>query len=82
MLLGLESSHVIALRCMKLTLGGEKARREAELMIREKIDEAYRSGQRLMAGASSDEIVRRYRRRVSANAKRLGRSQRKTRRMK
>jgi hypothetical protein len=82
MMLGLESSRVIALRYMKLMLGGRKARREAELMISEKIDEAYRSSTRLMAGASGDEIVRRYRRRVAANAKRLGKTKRRTRRPK
>jgi hypothetical protein len=82
MMLGLESSRVIALRYMKMMLGGRKARREAELMISEKIDEAYRSSKRLMAGASGDEIVRRYRRRVAANAKRLGKAERRARRPK
>jgi hypothetical protein len=80
MMLGLESSRVIALRCIKLALGGEKARREAELMISEKIKEAYRSGNRVIAGASGVEIIRRYRRRVSANAKRLSGSKRKKQR--
>jgi hypothetical protein len=82
MMLGLESSRVVALRCMQLLLGGRKARRETELMISEKIDEAYRSSKRLMAGASGNEIVRRYRRRVAANAKRLGKTKRRSRRPK
>ena len=74
MMLALESNRVVALRCMKLMLGGRKARREAELMVSEKIDEAFQASRRLMAGASGDEIVRRYRRRVAANAKRLGKT--------
>src|SRR6202048_1454913 len=45
----------------------------AELMVREKIDAAFEATASLMAGASGDEIVHRYRRHVAANAKRLGR---------
>jgi ketosteroid isomerase-like protein len=54
--------------------GGKSARREARLMVNEKIEEAVRAGASIMAGASGDEIVRRYRRRVAANEKRLTRS--------
>ncbi len=72
MLLALEANTVIGLRMMKLMLGGRSARREAHLMVSEKIDEAFKAGASLMAGASGDDIVRRYRRRVAANAKRLG----------
>jgi len=36
MMLGLEANRVIALRLMKLMLGGKAARREANLMISEK----------------------------------------------
>ena len=82
MMLALESNRVIALRCMKLMQGGRKARREAELMVSEKIDAAIQAGGRLMTGASGHEIVRRYRRRVAANAKRLGSTKRRTRRRK
>ena len=73
-MLAVEANHVIALRLMKLMSGGKEARREAELMISEKIDAAVEAGTRLMSGASGDEIVRQYRRRVAANAKRLTRS--------
>lgn len=82
MMLALESNRVIALRCMKLMQGDRKARREAELMVSEKIDAAIQAGSRLMTGASGNEIVRRYRRRVAANAKRLGSTKRRTRRRK
>ena len=72
MMLALEANQVIALRVMKLMLGGKRARREANLMVSEKIDAAIKSGASLMTGASGEEIVRQYRRRVAANAKRLG----------
>jgi len=57
---------------MKLMQGGKRARREANLMVSEKIDAAVKAGASLMTGASGEEIVRQYRRRVAANAKRLG----------
>jgi hypothetical protein len=72
MLLAIEANGVIALRMMKLMRGGSSARREAELMVSEKIRAAVEATASLMAGASGDEIVRRYRRHVAANAKRLG----------
>jgi hypothetical protein len=70
MLLAVEANDVIALRMMKLMRGGRSARREAELMVSEKIRAALEATAGLMAGASGDEIVRRYRRHVAANAKR------------
>ena len=73
MMLAIDANHVIGLRVMKLMLGGGSARREAQLMVSEKIDAAFEASASLMAGASGDEIVRRYRRRVAANAKRLAR---------
>jgi hypothetical protein len=51
--------------------GGKPARREAKLMVSEKINAAFEATARLMAGASGDEIVHRYRQHVAANAKRL-----------
>jgi len=72
MLLAAEANTVIALRMMKLMRGGRNARREAKLMVSEKIRAAFEAAAGLMAGASGDEIVHRYRRHVAANAKRLG----------
>jgi hypothetical protein len=72
MMLALEANGVVALRTMKLMRGGRRARREAELMVSEKIGAAFEATASLMAGASGDEIVRRYRQHVAANAKRLG----------
>jgi hypothetical protein len=73
MMLAFEANGVVALRMMKLMKGGRRARREAKLMVSEKIDAAFEATARLMAGASGDEIVHRYRKHVGANAKRLGR---------
>ena len=74
MLLAFEANSVIALRMMKLMRGGRGARREAELMVSEKIHAAFEASTSLMAGASGEDIVHRYRRHVAANAKRLGSS--------
>jgi len=68
MRLGLEANRVIALRLMKLMLGGKAARREANLMISEKVAAAMSANASLFAGASAAEVVRIYRRRVSRNA--------------
>jgi hypothetical protein len=73
MMLAAEANGVVARRMMKLMLGGKRARREAELMVSEKIDAAFKATTSLMSGASGDEIVSQYRRRVAENAKRLGR---------
>ena len=73
MMLAVEANGVIALRMMKLMRGGKRARREAERMVSEKIAAAMEASASLMAGASGDQIVHRYRRKVAANAKRLSR---------
>jgi hypothetical protein len=82
MMLALESNRVVALRWMKLMQGGSKARREADLMVSEKMEAALKASTRLMAGASGNEIVRGYRKRVAANAKRLGRTKTRARKRK
>ena len=71
MMLALESNGVIALRMMKLMRGGKSAQREARLMVSEKVRAALEVSTSLAAGASSDQIVHRYRQHVAANAKRL-----------
>ena len=81
MLLAAEASGVITLRMVKLMLGGRSARREANLMVSEKIKAAIEATASLASGASGDEIVHRYRQHVAKNAKRLsGRSRKRTRR--
>ena len=76
--LAVEANGVIALRLIKLMLGGRSARREAERMVTEKIHAAVEAGASLMSGASSAEIVHRYRQHVARNAKRLGKAGVKT----
>jgi hypothetical protein len=74
MMLAVEANGVVALRMMKL-MRGRSARREANLMVSEKISAALEATANLMAGASGKEIVHRYRQHVAKNAKRLsGRS--------
>jgi len=73
MMLAVEANGVVALRMMKLMRGGRNARREAELMVSEKIRAAFEATASLLAGASGDKIVHRYRQHVAGNAKRLGR---------
>jgi hypothetical protein len=72
MMLAVEANGVVALRMMKLMRGGRSARREAKLMVSEKVGAAFEATARLIAGASGDEIVHRYRQHVAVNAKRLG----------
>ena len=73
--LAFESGNVIGLRMMKMMRGGRTARREANLMVSEKIKAAIEATASLAAGASGDDVVHRYRQHVKKNAKRLsGRS--------
>jgi hypothetical protein len=73
LMLAVDANRVIGMRLAKLMLGGRSARREAKLMITEKMAAAIEAGGKLMTGASADDIVRLYRRRVASNAKRLSR---------
>ena len=73
MLLALESNRVIELRIAKLMRGGKGAQREAHRKVSEKMLADAKVGTSLMAGASGDEIVEQYRRKVAANAERLSR---------
>jgi hypothetical protein len=71
-LLAIESSSVIAMRAMKLMAGDVAAMQEAGLMISEKVDAAFEATASLIAGASGDQIINRYRHHVAVDAKRLG----------
>ena len=73
MMLGLESGTVVGLRMLKLAGGGGDALSEMRLMIREKVDAAFESGANLMAGATAETVIDRYREHVAANAARLSR---------
>jgi hypothetical protein len=73
MMLGFESNTVIGLRMLKLVCGGSDALHEMQLMIREKVDASFESGTNLMAGATAETVINRYRQHVAANAARLSR---------
>lgn len=73
-MLGIEANRVMGLRAMKLMRGGKGARREARLMVTEKVYAGVKANARLMTGGSPVEAIRMYRRRVAANAKRLSKA--------
>ena len=75
MMLAFESSGVVSLRMMKLLSGGSAAVEEAHLMVSEKVEAAFEAGTNLMAGASGEELIHRYRQYVAANAERLSSKQ-------
>ncbi len=67
-MLAVESQQVICLRTMKMAAGGRKANKEARLMLTEKAVAGLQESSRLFMGASPQSIVKRYRRKVRANA--------------
>ena len=76
--LALDSQRVIALRMMKMALGGAGAKREAKRMVREKFDALRDAGASAMIAAATGradkapaKALALYRRRVKANARRL-----------
>jgi len=71
MMLGLESNTVIGLRMLRIVSGGSDALSEIQLMIGEKVDAAFESSANLMAGATAEAVIHRYRQHVAANAARL-----------
>jgi hypothetical protein len=73
MMLAAESQQVIWLRTMRLAAGGAKARGETRRMVHEKIFAAGLQSGRMVLGASSDSVVKGYRKKMRANARRLSR---------
>jgi len=72
-MLAVESQQVICLRSMKIAVGGKRAHKEARLMLTEKAVAGFQESWRLMMGAPAQSIVKRYRKKVRANARRLSR---------
>jgi hypothetical protein len=77
--LAMEAHHVIALRLMKLAMGGSAATQEAHLMVAEKVDAATRAAGMVAAAVArgtsdggADAVVRMLRQEVQANRTRLG----------
>ena len=73
MMLAAESQRVVWLRMTKLAIGGAPALKEANLMISEKLNAATEATTRLAMGGTADSVVRGYRKKVRANARRLSR---------
>ena len=73
MLLGMEAQQVIALRLMKIGAGGAAAQSEIARMMTEKVNAFGEGATTLAMGGSPKKVVRRYRTRVRANARRLKR---------
>src|SRR5262245_12204368 len=77
--LAFEAQQVIALRVMKIGAGGAAAQTEMARMVTEKVAAAAEALGTLSLGGSGRKVVRRYRTRVRANARRLSRPARRRR---
>lgn len=76
--LGAEANAVIMLRMARFAMGGASARKEAQLMVAEKVQAAAELQMRAMTGAlgatplsRTRKTISHYQRKVSANKKRL-----------
>ncbi|KQK29124.1 hypothetical protein ARD30_20135 [Bosea thiooxidans] len=72
-MLACESQQAIWLRGMKIAAGGAAAKREAELMVKEKVSAAQTAVLKAATGTGPVGIARGYRRKVQANVRRLSR---------
>jgi hypothetical protein len=72
--LAVEAQQVMALRAAKLAAGGAAAQAEATRMMSEKVFAYMEASTMLAFGGSPRRVVRRYRTRVRANARRLNAS--------
>ena len=70
-MLATECCNVIGLRMIKLSLGGQGALDEAQLMLSEKVAASWEAGAALLNGGNAFGMVDRYREHVAANAARL-----------
>ena len=75
--LAFEAQQVIGLRMMKIAAGGAAAQAEVTRMITEKTFASAQAATTLAFGGSARKVVRGYRTRVTANARRLSRRKRK-----
>jgi hypothetical protein len=71
-MLGVEAQMVIGQRMALFMLGGPKARKEARLMVTEKVKAAGEAAVTIATGGTPRKVVRGYRRKVQANNRRLG----------
>ena len=77
--LGIEASAVIGMRAVKVASGGPDVAREMQLMIAEKVHSAFELQSAFVTGGmgtspaiATRKMVQHYRRKVSANRRRLG----------
>jgi hypothetical protein len=70
-MLALETQQVVALRVLKLTLGGSAASREANRMVAEKMIAFGEAAAKVTTGSTAGSVVRGYRKKVRANRRRL-----------
>jgi hypothetical protein len=70
-MLAAESQQVMWLRFLKLAGGGPHASREAQLMVSEKVQVATQAAAGVAMGDSASKVVKRYRKKVRANRRRL-----------
>jgi hypothetical protein len=75
--LAFETQQVIGLRLMKIAAGGAAAQAEVTRMITEKAFASAEAAATVATGGSARKVVRRYRTRVKANARRLSRRKQK-----
>ena len=69
--LAVESQQVMWLRYLRLAAGGSKASAETRRMVSEKVAIAAQAGIGLMLGDAPGRVVKRYRKKVRANRRRL-----------
>jgi hypothetical protein len=74
--LGIEAQQVIGLRVIRIAAGGTAAQNEMLRMMTEKLAAFTEATVTLATGGSTRKVVRRYRARVKANARRLLRTSR------
>jgi len=72
-MLAAEAQQVIWLRFLKLAAGGPQAPREAQRMMTEKVQTAAQVAAGIMMGDAATKVVKRYRKKVRANKRRLSR---------
>ena len=70
-MLAAEAQQVMWLRCMRLAAGGAMASAEAQRMVSEKVAVAGPVAAGILMGDSAVKAVKRYRREVRANRRRL-----------
>jgi hypothetical protein len=69
--LAVECQQVIVLRLLKLSRGGTAASKEANRMVSEKLGALVQTGMRAATGGSLHSSIRRYRKTVRSNRRRL-----------